>query len=192
MAINYSKVGWDTTKYVNPTNMNKMDDGIKAACDGVDGITANYLKANNDVMQKIALSSGAGGTVLQLQSRATTLETWLQFLDTNGASVGSIGAKGNKPYFRDDNSVKEIALADEISVTLASSVNTAVTVALPSGRTAANTTPIGLKWTVSGTDYSKNIYSTDFDVTIYAGILRVIHKSAGFNDFPIKVVVIYN
>lgn len=36
MAINYTKVGWDTTKYINPTNMNKMDDGIKAAADGVD------------------------------------------------------------------------------------------------------------------------------------------------------------
>lgn len=38
MAINYSKVGWDTTKYVNPTSMNQMDNGIKAACDGVDAI----------------------------------------------------------------------------------------------------------------------------------------------------------
>lgn len=40
MAINYSKVGWDTTKYVNPTNMNHMDDGIKAAADGVDALNA--------------------------------------------------------------------------------------------------------------------------------------------------------
>jgi len=39
--INYSKVGWDTTKYVNPTNMNQMDNGIKAACDGVDTLTNN-------------------------------------------------------------------------------------------------------------------------------------------------------
>lgn len=38
MAINYTKVGWDTSKYVNPTNMNKMDNGIKAACDGVDAL----------------------------------------------------------------------------------------------------------------------------------------------------------
>lgn len=38
MAINYNKVGWNTTSYVNPTNMNQMDNGIKAACDGVDAI----------------------------------------------------------------------------------------------------------------------------------------------------------
>lgn len=36
MAINYNKVGWDTTKYFNPSNMNHMDDGIKAACDKAD------------------------------------------------------------------------------------------------------------------------------------------------------------
>lgn len=36
MAINYEQVGWDTSKYVNPTRMNHMDDGIKAACDKVD------------------------------------------------------------------------------------------------------------------------------------------------------------
>lgn len=36
MAIEYERVNWDTTKYINPTNMNQMDAGIKAACDGVD------------------------------------------------------------------------------------------------------------------------------------------------------------
>lgn len=36
MAINYEQVGWDTSKYVNPTRMNHMDDGIKKACDKVD------------------------------------------------------------------------------------------------------------------------------------------------------------
>ena len=47
MAINYSKIGWDTTKYVNPTNMNQMDNGIKAACDGVDAISGDvYLERN--------------------------------------------------------------------------------------------------------------------------------------------------
>lgn len=47
MAINYTKVGWDTTKYVNPTNMNQMDDGIKAACDGVDAINASQITISN-------------------------------------------------------------------------------------------------------------------------------------------------
>lgn len=36
MSINYEKVGWNPSLYFGPTNMNHMDDGIKAACDGVD------------------------------------------------------------------------------------------------------------------------------------------------------------
>jgi len=47
MAINYTEVGWDTSKYVNPTNMNKMDDGIKAACDGVDALNASQITISN-------------------------------------------------------------------------------------------------------------------------------------------------
>lgn len=43
MAINYSKVNWDTNKYVNPTNMNQMDNGIKSACDMVDHMPANNV-----------------------------------------------------------------------------------------------------------------------------------------------------
>lgn len=115
MAINYTKIGWDTTKYVNPTSMNQMDDGIKAACDGVDGISANYIKANNNVLQKIALStSGAGGTVLQLQGRATA--TWIQFLNASGTSLGYIGVdSNNKPAFYDTASheivLKEVSSA---------------------------------------------------------------------------------
>lgn len=42
MALNYSKVGWDTTKYLNPTNMNQMDNGIKAVSDAVDGFPKVY------------------------------------------------------------------------------------------------------------------------------------------------------
>lgn len=42
MAINYSRVNWDTTKYVNPTNMNQMDKGIKDACDGVDNLGTEF------------------------------------------------------------------------------------------------------------------------------------------------------
>lgn len=44
MAINYEPIGWNTTKYVNPSNMNHMDDGIKAACDGVDAVNENLAK----------------------------------------------------------------------------------------------------------------------------------------------------
>lgn len=49
MAINYKPVGWDTTKYVNPSNMNQMDDGIKAACDGVDALNAEVEAVNAEV-----------------------------------------------------------------------------------------------------------------------------------------------
>lgn len=41
MAIDYKPMGWSTADYINPTNMNHMDDGIKAACDGVDAVNEN-------------------------------------------------------------------------------------------------------------------------------------------------------
>ena len=47
MAINYQKVGWDTTKYFNPTNMNQMDNGINAACDKADANEAAIADVNN-------------------------------------------------------------------------------------------------------------------------------------------------
>ena len=47
MAINYQKVGWDTTKYFNPTNMHHMDDGIKAACDKSDANEASIADVNS-------------------------------------------------------------------------------------------------------------------------------------------------
>lgn len=62
MAINYEPVGWDTTKYVNPTNMNHMDDGIKAACDGVDA--ANKSLENLDKSTKSAQYGSCNNTDL--------------------------------------------------------------------------------------------------------------------------------
>ena len=47
MAINYEPVGWDTTKYFNPTNMNHMDDGIKAACDNADSNKESISEVNS-------------------------------------------------------------------------------------------------------------------------------------------------
>ena len=47
MAINYQKVGWDTTKYFNPTNMNQMDNGIKSACDNADANDAAISDVNS-------------------------------------------------------------------------------------------------------------------------------------------------
>lgn len=49
MAINYKQVGWDTTKYINPTNMNHMDEGIKAACDKADANEAAIADVNNNL-----------------------------------------------------------------------------------------------------------------------------------------------
>lgn len=49
MAINYEKVGWDTTKYFNPTNMNHMDDGIKAACDKADANESAIAEVNSNL-----------------------------------------------------------------------------------------------------------------------------------------------
>lgn len=51
MAINYTQVGWDTAKYVNPTNMNHMDEGIKAACDGVDELQEKIDKVNENLAE---------------------------------------------------------------------------------------------------------------------------------------------
>lgn len=52
MAINYNPVGWDPTKYFGPTNMNHMDDGIKAACDGVDKLTTEVAAVNESLEKK--------------------------------------------------------------------------------------------------------------------------------------------
>mgnify|MGYP003292878164 CR=1 FL=1 len=49
MAINYSRVNWDTTKYVNPSNMNQMDEGIKDACDGVDNLNIEVDEKIGDI-----------------------------------------------------------------------------------------------------------------------------------------------
>lgn len=49
MAIEYERVNWDTTKFVNPTNMNTMDAGIKAACDGVDQNSTAISEVNSNL-----------------------------------------------------------------------------------------------------------------------------------------------
>ena len=49
MSIDYEKIGWDTSKYINPTDMNHMDDGIKAACDGVDKNTQSIEALNSNL-----------------------------------------------------------------------------------------------------------------------------------------------
>ena len=62
MAINYQKVGWDTTEYFNPTNMNHMDDGIKAACDKADANEESIADVNNK-LGNTDISAIGDGTV---------------------------------------------------------------------------------------------------------------------------------
>ena len=52
MAINYEQVGWDTNKYVNPTRMNHMDNGIKAACDKADAHDQQIETINSNFENK--------------------------------------------------------------------------------------------------------------------------------------------
>lgn len=62
MAINYEPVGWDTTKYFNPTNMNHMDGGIKAACDKADANEAAISEVNSK-LGNTDISAIGDGTV---------------------------------------------------------------------------------------------------------------------------------
>ena len=66
MAINYTKVNWqdkpDTSTPINATNLGKMDNGIKAACDAADSACAvkfNNLPASN-------LNFSLSGSVLNI------------------------------------------------------------------------------------------------------------------------------
>lgn len=49
MAIDYERVNWDTTKFVNPSNMNQMDLGIKNACDGVDALEVSTGEIEEEI-----------------------------------------------------------------------------------------------------------------------------------------------
>lgn len=60
MAINYKEVGWKNGSYVNPTSMNKMDSGIKSACDGVDKLNGKVVPATST---KVGLVKPDGTTI---------------------------------------------------------------------------------------------------------------------------------
>lgn len=93
MAINYTKIGWDTSKYVNPTNMNQMDDGIKAACDGVDGISGNYMKLSGG-LQVLTRTDTGSSTAFAIKSALP--ECLTEFIDGNNAGLGYFGVKASK------------------------------------------------------------------------------------------------
>ena len=75
MAINYQKVGWDTTKYFNPTNMNHMDDGIKAACDKSDANEAAISEVNSK-LGNTDISAIGDGTVTGGLNALNSNFTW--------------------------------------------------------------------------------------------------------------------
>lgn len=102
MAIDYTKVGWDTTKYVNPTNMNQMDDGIKAACDGVDTLDTTAVKTSKAGEQVISNTNGS--TALAIRA-SNSSRAYLDLYRTTGALYGRIGVtSSNVPVFNDGTS----------------------------------------------------------------------------------------
>ena len=78
MAINYQKVGWDTTKYFNPTNMNHMDDGIKAACDKADENEASIADVNSKLGNTDISAIGDGTVTGGLNALNSNLKTLLK------------------------------------------------------------------------------------------------------------------
>jgi hypothetical protein len=78
MAINYSKVGWNSGSYLGPTNFNHMDEGIKAACDQADENAADIISINES-LAKLAIAThnptvysanfGSGSITLYRQGR---------------------------------------------------------------------------------------------------------------------------
>lgn len=73
MEINYQKVGWDTTKYFNPTNMNQMDNGIKAACDKADANEAAISEVNSNLVQISYPGAGSHNAIYRGKNLGTSV-----------------------------------------------------------------------------------------------------------------------
>lgn len=89
MAINYEKVGWDTTKYFNPTNMNHMDDGIKAACDKADANEEAIADVNSnldELSKSVNTPNITGGISIPSDNIYTFPKDGYLVLTTDGAS----------------------------------------------------------------------------------------------------------
>ena len=118
MAINYTKIGWDTSTYVKPSNMNQMDDGIKAACDGVDALNtaiAGYVKLSNAGRQTIVNTSSDLITAFKSNSTSKGL---ISFLGSDNTTFGHIGVNSSKkPIFNSGTAEDEIALKKDVIAT---------------------------------------------------------------------------
>lgn len=88
MAINYERVNWDTTKYVNPENMNQMDEGIESACNGVDNL-------NTSVDERIGDMSTLPQPNVDLSSNITAINSTLDNLVKTKTVTYNTGAYGN-------------------------------------------------------------------------------------------------
>ena len=90
MAINYEPVGWDTTKHFNPTNMNHMDGGIKAACDKVDEHDSEIAEINSN-FSELGTGTFYGWCILRVQGGVG----YLYITDTNIKSTDTIAFNDN-------------------------------------------------------------------------------------------------
>lgn len=116
MAINYTKInegrGWDNNSYINPSNMNHMDDGIKAACDAID---SEVVKLTKDALQTIANTATGANAAVSLKSN--NVRSVADYRDQNGTALGMMGFDSNKKptiYDVPSNTWKEIALAENV------------------------------------------------------------------------------
>jgi len=98
MAINYTKVGWDTSKYVNPTNMNKMDDGIKAACDGVDELKDSLDDYEYSFTTSTAGIAGVAEQLANVYANLPTYKTLMGIVVAGTAVYHFVGIKASANY----------------------------------------------------------------------------------------------
>ena len=114
MAINYEPVGWDRTKYFNPTNMNHMDDGIKAACDKADANEAAIADVNSNLNN--LNGRFVGGTVNANQTIQITgvSDSWSKNYVLFTGRSGSMGSM----YYRDFEGITPIIGNPDINVYL--------------------------------------------------------------------------
>lgn len=119
MAINYTPVGWDISDYVNPTNMNQMDSGIKAACDGVDKLEKDIANTNSNlskIQHGTAVTSNNGSALVTLPTPyADTNYTVICTLQYTDASVRKALASA---YIRTTNTFSVYAIDSETSANI--------------------------------------------------------------------------
>lgn len=120
MAIDYEKVNWNTNSYVNPNNMNHMDEGIKQACDGVD----NSVKKGSANTENVGWSGsnypymtvGGERKRLELHSEYSQKFAWVNHDINNQGTCNAnevvfLGWRAN-PYGVDVNATHKMYLED--------------------------------------------------------------------------------